>query len=83
MKQLFLKRGYAKLDRLIPNSEVENLRALYDQLLQDKERTMGLRSDLGGGEDGTVEKITQIMRPSLVEPKLSETIFISTGFGSC
>ncbi|WP_431123871.1 phytanoyl-CoA dioxygenase family protein [Flagellimonas flava] len=74
MKELFLKQGYAKLDRLIPNSEVENLRGLYDDLLQDKERTLGLRSDLGGGEGGTVEKITQIMRPSMVEPKLTETI---------
>lgn len=74
MKDLFLKLGFVKLDRLIPNSEVENLRILYDDLLQDKERTLGLRSDLGGDQNGAVEKITQIMWPSMIEPKLAESI---------
>ncbi|WP_420322361.1 phytanoyl-CoA dioxygenase family protein [Flagellimonas sp.] len=76
MKDDFLKKGYVKLDRLIPNIEVENLKTLYDELLKDTKRTQGLRSDLGGKEDVDlkVEKITQIMRPSMIEPKLSANI---------
>ncbi|MGW9686055.1 phytanoyl-CoA dioxygenase family protein [Flagellimonas sp. 2504JD1-5] len=76
MKKDFLQKGFTKLDRLIPNIEVENLKTLYDELLKDTERTEGLRSDLGGKGDVDlkVEKITQIMRPSLIEPKLSSNI---------
>lgn len=75
MKQHFLKNGFSKLDQLIPISEVEKLTVLYNELLNDKQRTAGLRSDLAGGEsDEKVEKITQIMRPSMIEPKLSESI---------
>lgn len=71
MKNTFLSQGFAKLDQLIDRTEVEELRILYDGLLKDKKRTIGLRSDLGGGgDDGPVEKITQIMRPSRVEPSL-------------
>ncbi|WP_136465375.1 phytanoyl-CoA dioxygenase family protein [Flagellimonas onchidii] len=76
MKENFLKQGFTKLDRLIPDVEVENLRKLYDELLNDRKRTAGLRSDLGGKGDSkaNVEKITQIMRPSMIEPKLSSNI---------
>jgi phytanoyl-CoA hydroxylase len=75
MKQHFLKNGFAKLDQLIPLWEVTKLQILYTELLNDKKRTAGLRSDLAGGEmDEAIEKITQIMRPSLVEPQLTESI---------
>lgn len=76
MKKEFLKNGFAKLDGLIPFSEVDKIRVLYDALLNDKKRTAGLRSDLGGegGNNTTVEKITQIMRPSMIEPKLLENV---------
>lgn len=76
MKEHFLKNGFTTLQNLIPFSEVENLRILYDEILNNKQRTVGLRSDLGGeGDDkDIVEKITQIMRPSLIEPKLSDSI---------
>jgi len=76
MKEEFLKKGFVKLDSLIPDAEVESIRVLYNELLNDKQRTLGLRSDLGGeGENKkSVEKITQIMRPSQIEPKLAESI---------
>ncbi len=75
MKKEFLKNGFVKLDRLLPMDEVERLRVWYDGLLQDRERTKGLRSDLGGekGEKRAVEKITQIMRPSMIEPGMMES----------
>lgn len=74
MKEDFLKQGYSKLERLIEEDEVVKLRGIYDALLADKVKTAGLRSDLAGGaEEKPVEKITQIMRPSLVEPELSNT----------
>ena len=76
MKKEFLRNGFTKLDCLIRFSEVERIRVLYDVLLNDKQLTAGLRSDLGGKEENnnTVEKITQIMRPSMIEPKLSDSI---------
>lgn len=76
MKKDFLTQGFTKLDRLIPNIEVENLRKLYDELLKDPKRTQGLRSDLGGNGETRlkVERITQIMRPSMIEPILASHI---------
>ena len=79
MKQFFLENGFAKFEQIISKSEVEKLQLLYNDLLEDKHRTAGLRSDLAGGIEGdnrgeTVEKITQIMRPSLIEPMLSESV---------
>ena len=53
--------------------EVAALRTIYDELLQDKENTAHLRSDLAGADganDKKVERITQIMRPSSVNPDL-------------
>ena len=73
MKTEFSEKGFTKLDQLIPQEEVTELRRIYDDLLNDKAKTAGLRSDLSG-DDGTkkaVEKITQIMRPSLVEETLA------------
>lgn len=74
MKELFLSKGYTYLVQLIPLDEVEELRVVYNELLHDKKRTAHLRADLAGGESDNkkVEKITQIMRPSLVEPKLKK-----------
>ena len=76
MKNNFLKNGFVKLERLIPNNEVGKLRKIYDGLLGNQELTKGLRSDLGGNDmlNSEVEKITQIMRPSMVEPLLSQNI---------
>jgi len=77
MNQRFLEKGYTYMDALIPSDEVEKLTILYDDLLNDKKRTAGLRSDLSGSKDGqdpSIERITQIMRPSLVESMLLESI---------
>ena len=75
MKDKFLKEGFSRLDPFITIGEVGKLRVVYDKLLNDKERTANLRSDLSGGspDKGVVEKITQIMRPSLLEKDLLET----------
>eukprot|EP01026_Neomeris_dumetosa_P011051 TRINITY_DN14039_c0_g2_i2.p1 TRINITY_DN14039_c0_g2~~TRINITY_DN14039_c0_g2_i2.p1 ORF type:complete len:116 (-),score=13.73 TRINITY_DN14039_c0_g2_i2:24-371(-) len=75
MKNHFLKYGFGKLEKLISEEEVEKLKLLYDQLLKDKKRTIGLRSDLGGDaeENSEVEKITQIMRPGIIESRLLES----------
>ena len=79
MKQFFLDNGFAKLEQIITESEVKNLQGLYDSLLEDKNRTAGLRSDLAGGSSSdSVEKITQIMRPSMIEPKLLDSIIYET-----
>ena len=75
-KTKFLKEGYIKIESLISLTEVEALRTIYDELLQDKVRTAHLRSDLAGVEEGTnkkIERITQIMRPSSLVPELLTT----------
>lgn len=74
MKEEFLESGFVKLDQLIQIEEVNELCTIYDNLLNDKKRTIGLRGDLSGESDsGKVEKITQIMRPALVEESLLRT----------
>lgn len=72
MKDLFLKQGYLKVQKLINAYEVKQLQKLYNNLLNDEAKTAGLRSDLAGGDSNT-ERITQIMRPSMIEPKLLQT----------
>ncbi|HLT51395.1 MAG TPA: phytanoyl-CoA dioxygenase family protein, partial [Arenibacter sp.] len=69
----FIKYGYIKIDAMLSLEEVAALRTIYDELLQDKENTAHLRSDLAGADganDKKVERITQIMRPSSVNPDL-------------
>lgn len=74
MKDEFSNQGYAIIRNLVQPEEIEKLLLIYDKLLQDKSATKGLRSDLAGTDfdERPVERITQIMRPSLVEPKLAE-----------
>ncbi|GAB3663434.1 phytanoyl-CoA dioxygenase family protein [Echinicola sediminis] len=73
-KEDFLNRGFTHLDSLINQEETKELLTIYDELLADKSKTAGLRSDLAGGEKQTsVERITQIMRPSTIEPRLLES----------
>ena len=67
----FTTKGFAALEQLLTFREVQELRSLYVELLQDRQRTAGLRSDLAGGGNATkVERITQIMRPSRVEARM-------------
>ncbi|WP_438423830.1 phytanoyl-CoA dioxygenase family protein [Aquimarina macrocephali] len=72
IKNEFLTNGYTKIDQLFDSTEVESLLVIYTSLLNDKKRTAHLRSDLAGlqNTDKTIERITQVMRPSLVEPKI-------------
>ncbi|WP_103068003.1 phytanoyl-CoA dioxygenase family protein [Aquimarina sediminis] len=77
VKDNFLKKGFVKIDQLFGAKEAEKLRIIYDQLLDDKDKTAHLRSDLAGTNDAisiTTERITQIMRPSMVAPKLLQHI---------
>ncbi|MEZ4969143.1 MAG: phytanoyl-CoA dioxygenase family protein [Flavobacteriaceae bacterium] len=69
----FNKDGFVKIDPLITPEEVESLRTIYNKLLEDKVKTAHLRSDLAGADNSTnstVERITQIMRPSTIVQEL-------------
>jgi ectoine hydroxylase-related dioxygenase (phytanoyl-CoA dioxygenase family) len=69
----FIKDGYIKIEQLLTMAEVDTLRTMYDELLQDKVKTAHLRSDLAGADNNAakkVERITQIMRPSTLIPEL-------------
>ena len=71
-REEFLTQGFVKIDSLIPLSEVDDVRQIYDLLLDSPELTTGLRSDLSGSTDreNSTEKITQIMRPSMIKPEI-------------
>mgnify|MGYP000277132101 CR=1 FL=1 len=72
----FKKNGFVKVENLLNKSEVLELASIYTELLSDKEKTAHLRSDLAGAGNTSdkVERITQIMRPSIVDTKLAEHI---------
>lgn len=76
VQSLFINNGYAKVDSLLTATEVLELKTIYNDLLNNKEKTSHLRSDLAGARNtsGKVERITQIMRPSSIETKLAEHI---------
>lgn len=76
-RSTFKKKGFITINSLLSMQEVQTLRNIYDQLLQDKEKTIHLRSDLAGSDGEKtkkVERITQIMRPSTVNTDLLHTI---------
>lgn len=74
-KEQFLEQGFVRLDDLVSPGELQLLRGIYDDFLNGKYNLEGLRSDLSGDKTAAkkTEKITQIMRPSLIEPSLPET----------
>ncbi|MBG6132609.1 ectoine hydroxylase-related dioxygenase (phytanoyl-CoA dioxygenase family) [Aquimarina sp. EL_43] len=76
IKNEFLTNGYTKIDQLFDNTEAEKLLEIYNGVLNDKEKTTHLRSDLAGLDETSkaIERITQIMRPSLVIPKILDHI---------
>ena len=81
MKNDFHTLGFCKKDSFISNEEALIIRGIYDELLNNKERTKAYRSDLSGfNNKQQIENITQIMRPSILEPKLkkSKTYAIAT-----
>lgn len=75
LKEEFENKGLVKVDNLVSASELVELRSIYDDFLANKYDLTGMRGDLSGdtSEGKKVEKITQIMRPSLVLPRLLET----------
>jgi phytanoyl-CoA hydroxylase len=74
-KQHFAESGYRTFKNIVNVDELEYLRNMYDDFLHNKYDLTGLRGDLAGGKSNSkkVEKITQIMRPSMVVPELTET----------
>ncbi len=73
IKKQFSEQGFTKVSSLLTSEEANELSIIYDNLLGDKEKTQHLRSDLAGVTDENekkIERITQIMRPSLVEKSL-------------
>ena len=73
MKEIFLKNGFSKFSKFVDNEEIEKIRLIYDQILDDIEGTIHLRSDLSGKGDIGEEKITQIMCPSNLSKTLKKS----------
>lgn len=74
MKAEFQQIGFTRDENFISKKEALSLREVYDKLLNDKEKTKGFRSDLSGSqENNNVERIIQIMRPSLLTPELNNS----------
>jgi phytanoyl-CoA hydroxylase len=74
--QFFEKNGYLVIEKLLSNRDVTGYRKLYEDFLSNKVDSQGLRSDLGGHMDTpklnkATERITQIMRPSLIVKDLA------------
>ncbi len=74
-KQHFAESGYRTFKNVVHVEELEYLRNIYDDFLHNKYDLTGHRGDLAGGTSHgkKVEKITQIMRPSLVKIELAST----------
>jgi phytanoyl-CoA hydroxylase len=74
-KQHFAESGYRIFKNVVHADELEYLRNLYDDFLNDKYDLSGHRGDLAGGtsQGKKVEKITQIMRPAMIVPELTQT----------
>lgn len=75
LKEQFDTQGFVSIEGLVPPEETEMLQNIYNDFLADKYDLTGMRGDLSGNNDTQkkVEKITQIMRPSLVLPELQST----------
>ena len=68
-KDFFKDNGFLTIIDLLNESELSYYHQLYDDFLSGKITTEGLRSDLSGLTDEKemkIERITQIMRPSIV-----------------
>ena len=69
-KTTWQDNGFVEFKTILYQEDVQKVSEWYDKLLNDKELTHGHRSDLTN--EGAVgnEKITQIMRPSLIDDQL-------------
>jgi len=71
----FKAEGYLVVENLLSAQELEYYSSLYDSFLSNKIDATKYRSDLSGGENDTVEKITQIMVPSKLVPDLLGMVY--------
>jgi len=69
-KAYFEKNGYLVLNKCLNASELKYYDKIYDDFINSKFDTKGLRSDLSGEKSGKRELITQIMLPSKIFPQL-------------
>ena len=69
-KAFFEKNGYLVLKECLNASELKYYDKIYDDFINSKFDTKGLRSDLSGEKNGKKELITQIMLPSKIFPQL-------------
>ncbi len=66
--------GFLIMEALLSTQQLAELREMCEAFLSGKYNTEGLRSDLSGkSSDFEKERITQIMRPSLIHPALLES----------
>ncbi len=69
--------GYLQVDKLIEQEQVLYYRQVYEDFLNEKIELDGHRSDLSGATNTSEkkERITQIMRPSVLMPTLANQLF--------
>ena len=69
-KAYFEKNGFLVLNECLKTRELKYYDKIYDDFINSKFDTKGLRSDLSGEKSGKRELITQIMLPSKIFPQL-------------
>ena len=71
IKSIFDLQGYCVKYSILSIEEVDKYIAIYNKLLEETKDQEDIRSDLSGeNSQKGKEKITQIMRPSLLKPEL-------------
>lgn len=72
-KLFFEQSGYCKEESIIDGNEVAQYLQVYNELLEETKHRKDIRSDLSGQKGkANKERITQIMRPSLLKEVLLE-----------
>jgi len=73
LKSQFDTLGYSILPSILTTTEVQTYLEIYNQLLESTKNRSDIRSDLSGiATQKGKEKITQIMRPSILKQELLE-----------
>ena len=71
--EIFHKNGFVQYSNILDSQEIEYFRNIYEDFLSGKIKTEGHRSDLSGSREEK-ELIVQIMRPSILNPPLADSI---------
>ncbi|MEO8398701.1 MAG: phytanoyl-CoA dioxygenase family protein [Ignavibacteriaceae bacterium] len=71
-KYFFKENGYLVVKDILSPEEVNYYSDIYNKFLDNTIDGSKYRSDLSGGKDVSIEKITQIMVPSKIFPELLE-----------